>query len=77
MALAPVRETRPVRAAAVVGVSTALGSAVPLLPFIVLPIALAPIVALLDRCPRPRARRDRACAHDRRRDAGEPPPRWS
>ena len=33
-ALAPARETRPVRAAAVVGVSTALGSAVPLLPFV-------------------------------------------
>ena len=45
-ALAPVRETRPVRAAAVVGVSTALGSAVPLLPFIVLPFSVAPAVAL-------------------------------
>lgn len=45
-ALAPVRETRPVRAATVVGFSTALGSAVPLLPFILLPIAIAPPVAL-------------------------------
>jgi VIT1/CCC1 family predicted Fe2+/Mn2+ transporter len=45
-ALAPVRETRPVRAATVVGFSTALGSAVPLLPFILLPIATAPAVAL-------------------------------
>jgi len=44
--LAPVRETRPVRAAAVVGVSTALGSAVPLLPFVLLPISIAPAVAL-------------------------------
>jgi predicted membrane protein (TIGR00267 family) len=44
--LAPVRETRPVRAAAVVGVSTALGSAVPLLPFVLLPISVAPAVAL-------------------------------
>jgi predicted membrane protein (TIGR00267 family) len=46
-ALAPVRETRPVRAAAVVGVSTALGSAVPLLPFVLLPISIAPVVALV------------------------------
>lgn len=45
-ALAPARETRPVRAAAVVGVSTAVGSAVPLLPFIFLPISMAPAVAL-------------------------------
>jgi VIT1/CCC1 family predicted Fe2+/Mn2+ transporter len=45
-ALAPVRETRPARAAAVVGISTALGSAVPLLPFVVLPFAIAPAVAL-------------------------------
>jgi len=45
-ALAPMRETRPIRAAAVVGFSTALGSAVPLLPFLLLPIAVAPAVAL-------------------------------
>jgi len=45
--LAPVRETRPIRAAAVVGVSTAIGSAVPLLPFILLPISVAPSVALV------------------------------
>jgi VIT1/CCC1 family predicted Fe2+/Mn2+ transporter len=44
--MAPLRETRPIRAAAVVGLSTAAGSAVPLLPFILLPIGLAPIVAL-------------------------------
>jgi VIT1/CCC1 family predicted Fe2+/Mn2+ transporter len=46
-ALAPVREERPVRAAAVVGISTALGSAVPLVPFALLPIGLAAPVALL------------------------------
>jgi len=45
-ALAPVRETRPIRAAAVVGLSTALGSCVPLLPFVVLPISVAPLAAL-------------------------------
>jgi VIT1/CCC1 family predicted Fe2+/Mn2+ transporter len=45
-ALAPMRETRPIRAAAVVGISTALGSAVPLLPFVLLPISIAPAVAL-------------------------------
>jgi predicted membrane protein (TIGR00267 family) len=45
--LAPVREMRPVRAAVVVGLSTALGSSVPLLPFLLLPIRLAPIVALV------------------------------
>ena len=45
-ALAPVRETRPVRAAAVVGLSTAAGSCVPLLPFVLLPISIAPAVAL-------------------------------
>ena len=44
--LAPVRETRPARAAAVVGLSTALGSSVPLLPFILLPISIAPFAAL-------------------------------
>jgi VIT1/CCC1 family predicted Fe2+/Mn2+ transporter len=44
--LAPVRETRPVRAALVVGLSTAAGSAIPLLPFVLLPLSSAPIVAL-------------------------------
>lgn len=46
MALAPVRETRPVRAALVVGFSTAVGSAIPLLPFVLLPLGVAPFVAL-------------------------------
>lgn len=46
MALAPVRETRPIRAALVVGFSTAAGSAIPLVPFIALPFSLAPFVAL-------------------------------
>jgi VIT1/CCC1 family predicted Fe2+/Mn2+ transporter len=45
-ALSPMREARPIRTASIVGVSTALGSAVPLLPFILLPMAIAPIVAL-------------------------------
>jgi VIT1/CCC1 family predicted Fe2+/Mn2+ transporter len=45
--LRPVREGRPIRAAAIVGVSTAIGSAVPLLPFAFLPISAAPVVALL------------------------------
>lgn len=45
-ALAPVRETRPIRAAIVVGVSTMHGSAVPLIPFLVFPISSAPVVAL-------------------------------
>jgi vacuolar iron transporter family protein len=45
--MAPVRETRPIRAALVVGLSTLLGSAVPLVPFAALPIEVAPIVALL------------------------------
>jgi vacuolar iron transporter family protein len=45
--MAPMRETRPLRAALVVGSSTLLGSTVPLVPFAVLPIAVAPIVALL------------------------------
>jgi VIT1/CCC1 family predicted Fe2+/Mn2+ transporter len=44
--LAPVRESRPATAALVVGCSTALGSAVPLLPFVVLPPATAAWVAL-------------------------------
>lgn len=45
--MAPLRETRPIRAAAVVGLSTAAGSAVPLLPFVLLPIGIAPILALV------------------------------
>jgi VIT1/CCC1 family predicted Fe2+/Mn2+ transporter len=45
-ALRPVREARPLRAAAIVGVSTAIGSSVPLLPFVLLPIGIAPIAAL-------------------------------
>ena len=45
-ALAPVRETKPIKAALVVGISTAIGSSVPLLPFVVLPVADAAIVAL-------------------------------
>jgi predicted membrane protein (TIGR00267 family) len=46
-ALAPVRETRPIRAALVVGVSTAMGSSVPLVPFLVLPVQEAAVVALV------------------------------
>lgn len=46
-ALRPVRETRPLRAAAIVGVSTAIGSSVPLLCFVLLPIGIAPIAALV------------------------------
>lgn len=46
-AFAPVRETRPIRAATVVGISTAIGSSVPLVPFLVLPIEIAPLVALV------------------------------
>lgn len=45
-ALAPVRETRPIEAALVVGLSTALGSSVPLLPFVFLPVPQAAVVAL-------------------------------
>ena len=45
-ALSPVREHWPFRTAAVVGVSTALGSAIPLLPFVLLPVATAAPVAL-------------------------------
>jgi predicted membrane protein (TIGR00267 family) len=44
--LAPVRETRPIEAALVVGCSTALGSSVPLLPFVFLPVPNAAVVAL-------------------------------
>jgi VIT1/CCC1 family predicted Fe2+/Mn2+ transporter len=46
-AMAPVRETRPIRAAAVVGLSTLLGSMVPLLPFVLLPMSVAPLAALV------------------------------
>lgn len=45
-ALRPVRERRPIAAAATVGVSTALGSGVPLLPFVLLPVWIAAPVAL-------------------------------
>jgi VIT1/CCC1 family predicted Fe2+/Mn2+ transporter len=44
--LRPVREARPIRAAVIVGISTAIGSAVPLLPFAFLPMTTAPLVAL-------------------------------
>ncbi len=46
-AMAPVRETHPARAAAVVGLATICGSAVPLVPFLLLPVAVAPWVALV------------------------------
>ena len=46
-ALRPVREARPIQAAMIVGVSTAIGSSVPLLAFVVLPITIAPFAALL------------------------------
>lgn len=45
-AMAPVRETHPVRAAVVVGLATVCGSAVPLVPFLVLPFSAAPLAAL-------------------------------
>ncbi len=45
--MAPVREAHPARAALVVGLSTIVGSAVPLVPFVVLPMASAPIVAVI------------------------------
>lgn len=45
--MAPVREAHPLRAALVVGLSTIVGSAVPLLPFLVLPVASASIVAVV------------------------------
>jgi VIT1/CCC1 family predicted Fe2+/Mn2+ transporter len=45
--MAPVRETRPVRAAAVVGVATVVGSAVPLVPFLLAPMSIAPWIALV------------------------------
>jgi len=45
--LAPVRETRPATAALTVGLATLAGSAVPLVPFILLPVSAAAPVALL------------------------------
>jgi VIT1/CCC1 family predicted Fe2+/Mn2+ transporter len=45
--LAPMSETRPAAAAAIVGFSTLGGSAIPLVPFLVLPVAVAPWAALL------------------------------
>lgn len=44
--LAPVREAHPLRAALVVGLSTIVGSAVPLVPFLVLPVDSAAFVAV-------------------------------
>lgn len=46
-ALAPVRERHPGRAAIVVGVSTLVGSAIPLSPFLLLPVPVATVVALV------------------------------
>lgn len=45
-AMAPVREAHPGRAALVVGLSTIAGSAVPLVPFLLLPVTVAPAVAV-------------------------------
>ncbi len=45
--LAPIRQAQPARAAAIVGLSTFVGSAIPLVPFLVLPVAEASIAALL------------------------------
>jgi VIT1/CCC1 family predicted Fe2+/Mn2+ transporter len=47
VALAPVRERHPGRAAAIVGCSTLAGSAVPLTPFILLPVGSAALVAVV------------------------------
>ncbi|OGN86885.1 MAG: hypothetical protein A2X23_00670 [Chloroflexi bacterium GWC2_73_18] len=44
--LAPIRETRPLRAAVTVGLATICGSAVPLLPFVLTPMAVAPWLSL-------------------------------
>jgi VIT1/CCC1 family predicted Fe2+/Mn2+ transporter len=44
--LAPVREAHPLRAAIVVGLSTIVGSAVPLVPFLLLPVGSAMVVAV-------------------------------
>ncbi|MBP1704896.1 MAG: hypothetical protein H6Q36_635 [Chloroflexi bacterium] len=46
-AVAPMRETRPFRSALVVGLSTVAGSAVPIVPFLFLPVEVAAWVALL------------------------------
>jgi predicted membrane protein (TIGR00267 family) len=45
-AIAPMRETRPFRSALVVGLSTVAGSAVPIIPFLFLPVEAAAWVAL-------------------------------
>lgn len=45
--LAPVREAHPLRAALVVGLSTIVGSAVPLVPFLLLPVGSAMVVAIV------------------------------
>ena len=45
-AVAPMRETRPFRSALVVGLATVMGSAVPIIPFLFLPVAVAAWVAL-------------------------------
>ncbi len=45
--LAPVREAHPLRAAIVVGLSTIVGSAVPLVPFLLLPVDSAMVVAIV------------------------------
>lgn len=45
--VAPVRDQRPAAAAVLVGLSTMVGSSIPLLPFLLLPIAIAAPVALL------------------------------
>jgi len=44
--LAPLRTSHPVRAALTVGLSTVVGSAVPLTPFVILPIGIAVWVSL-------------------------------
>ncbi|MFZ5853396.1 MAG: VIT1/CCC1 transporter family protein [Chloroflexota bacterium] len=46
-AMAPVREAHPGRAAVVVGLSTIAGSAVPLTPFLLLPVTVAPAAAVV------------------------------
>jgi VIT1/CCC1 family predicted Fe2+/Mn2+ transporter len=46
-AMAPIREAHPLRAALVVGLSTIVGSAVPLVPFLLLPVASASVVAVV------------------------------
>ena len=45
-AVAPMRETRPLQSALVVGLSTVAGSAVPIVPFVVLPVVPAACGAL-------------------------------